>query len=178
MSVEAVDVFGFGSELLLGVYRHHSLEKYDNEDFAMTAKKHMENNKEENPKICTTAGLPRKRFYRARAHSNPLSDSHFPVPLSPYYVDYTLDYPQLFPSPNKGQLSKMFFLFPDPHFKEKNHRYAYVLGVGGIIYTITDVEELGVWMQACLKEHPLFEPLTEEELEADPVVRLLSSATE
>lgn len=24
-------------------------------------------------------GLPRKRFYRARAHSNPLSDSHFPV---------------------------------------------------------------------------------------------------
>jgi tRNA (guanine-N7-)-methyltransferase len=22
----------------------------------------------------------------------------------------------------KGQLEKMFFLFPDPHFKEKNHR--------------------------------------------------------
>ena len=22
----------------------------------------------------------------------------------------------------KGQLSKMFFCFPDPHFKEKNHR--------------------------------------------------------
>ncbi|KAF2289419.1 hypothetical protein GH714_036053 [Hevea brasiliensis] len=53
----------------------------------------------------------------------------------------------------KGQLSKMFFLFPDPHFKEKNHRrrvisphlldeYAYVLEIGGIIYTITDVEEL------------------------------------
>ncbi|KAL7162687.1 hypothetical protein ACSBR2_043052 [Camellia fascicularis] len=48
----------------------------------------------------------------------------------------------------------MFFLFPDPHFKEKNHRrcviiphflgeYAYVLGVGKIIYTITDVEEVG-----------------------------------
>lgn len=41
-----------------------------------------------------------------------------------------------------GQLEKMFFLFPDPHFKEKNHRrriitsallaeYAYVMAVGG-----------------------------------------------
>ena len=29
------------------------------------------------------SGLPRKRFYRARAHSNPLSDSQFPVPISP-----------------------------------------------------------------------------------------------
>lgn len=89
----------------------------------------------------------------------------------------------------KGQLSKMFFLFPDPHFKEKNHRrrvisthlldeYAYTLKVGGIIYTITDVEELGDWMKACLVSHPMYEALTEEELEADPVVKLLSSATE
>uniref|UniRef100_A0A2N9H3K8 tRNA (guanine-N(7)-)-methyltransferase n=1 Tax=Fagus sylvatica TaxID=28930 RepID=A0A2N9H3K8_FAGSY len=89
----------------------------------------------------------------------------------------------------KGQLSKMFFLFPDPHFKEKNHRrrvisthlldeYAYTLRVGGIIYTITDVEELGGWMKACLESHPMYEALTEEELEADPVVKLLSSATE
>jgi hypothetical protein len=42
----------------------------------------------------------------------------------------------------KGQLTKMFFLFPDPHFKEKNHRrriitqallaeYAYCLAPGG-----------------------------------------------
>ncbi|KAL6992642.1 tRNA (guanine(46)-N(7))-methyltransferase [Sarracenia purpurea var. burkii] len=65
----------------------------------------------------------------------------------------------------KGQLSKTFFLFPDPHFKEKNHRrgvispqllveYAYALGVGGIIYTITDVEELGEWMKACFEGHP------------------------
>ncbi|KAI8011994.1 tRNA (guanine-N(7)-)-methyltransferase [Camellia lanceoleosa] len=88
----------------------------------------------------------------------------------------------------KGQLSKMFFLFPDPHFKEKNHRrrvisphlldeYAYVLGVGGIIYTITDAEELGEWMKACLEGHSMFEALTDEELEADPVVKLLSSAT-
>lgn len=210
-----------------------------------------------------TTGLPRKRFYRARAHSNPLSDSHFPVPISPTQFDYTSHYPQflipnkkiefadigcgfggllislstLFPEtlmigmelrdkvteyvkerilalrvsnpgnyenvsvvrtnsmkyiPNyfeKSQLTKMFFLFPDPHFKEKNHRrrvisphlldeYAYVLKVGGIIYTITDVEELGVWMKSCLDGHPLFEPVSEAELQADPVVKLLSCATE
>lgn len=225
--------------------------------------------KEANPTFSKSTGLPRKRFYRARAHSNPLSDSHFPVPISPGQVDYSLHYPQHFPSsdqvdsgkkiqfadigcgfggllislstlfsetlmigmelrdkvteyvkerilalrvtnpgqyqnisvvrtnsmkyiPNyfeKGQLSKMFFLFPDPHFKEKNHRrrvispflldeYAYVLEVGGIIYTITDVEELGDWMKACLENHPMFEGLTDEELKADPVTKLLSSATE
>lgn len=89
----------------------------------------------------------------------------------------------------KGQLSKMFFLFPDPHFKEKNHRrrvislqlldeYAYALEVGGIIYTITDVEELGDWMRSCLEDHPLFRAVPEDELEADPVVELLACATE
>lgn len=215
-----------------------------------------------NPTLNKKTGLPRKRFYRARAHSNPLSDSHFPVPLCPAQVDYSLHFPQfdalskvqfadigcgfggllvslatLFPDtlmvgmelrdkvteyvkervnglrttnpgqyqnisvvrtnsmkyiPNyfeKAQLTKMFFLFPDPHFKEKNHRrrvisphlldeYAYVLQVGGIIYTITDVEELGEWMKSCLEGHPLFEALTDEEIEADPVVKLLTSATE
>ncbi|MQM12491.1 hypothetical protein Taro_045410 [Colocasia esculenta] len=217
--------------------------------------------------------LPRKRFYRARAHSNPLSDSHFPIPISPSDVDYSQHFPAFFPVdrdgtdgnlsirkihfadigcgfggllvnlstmfpdtlmigmelrdkvteyvkerilalraanpglyenisvvrtnsmkyiPNyfeKGQLSKMFFLFPDPHFKEKNHRrrvislhlldeYAYALQVGGLIYTITDVEELGDWMKSCLENHPLFEAVSESELKADPVVKLLTSATE
>lgn len=222
-----------------------------------------------NPTFSKSTGLPRKRFYRARAHSNPLSDSHFSFPIAPSEVDYSLHYPQLstsstdghdlrkiefadigcgfggllislstiFPGtlmigmelrdkvteyvkerilalrttnpgqyqnisvvrtnsmkyiPNyfeKGQLKKMFFLFPDPHFKEKNHRrrvistylldeYAYVLAVGGIVYTITDVEELGQWMKSCLEDHPLFEALTSEELEADPVVKLLCTATE
>lgn len=142
----------------------------------------------------------------------------------------------------KGQLTKMFFLFPDPHFKEKNHRrriitqallaeYAYCLAPGGeppaagppstgrhcgrvqppclartsclsaataswiaclpgrifqcvgpglllgwlmplpprlrhagLLYTITDVAELGEWMRSNLEQHPLFEPLSEEEL--------------
>ncbi|PKA66353.1 tRNA (guanine-N(7)-)-methyltransferase [Apostasia shenzhenica] len=218
--------------------------------------------------------LPRKRFYRARAHSNPLSDSHFPIPISPADVDLSQHYPGFFSSekndhrqakvllpkiqfadigcgfggllvklsplfpdtlmigmelrdkvteyvkerilalrasnpgqyenisvvrtnsmkylPNyfsKGQLSKMFFLFPDPHFKEKNHRrrvislqlldeYAYALEVGGIIYTITDVEELGEWMKLCLESHPLLVAVPDEEFGTDPVVKLLSCATE
>ncbi|CAN6198171.1 unnamed protein product [Urochloa humidicola] len=218
--------------------------------------------------------LPRKRFYRARAHSNPLSDSHFPVPVSPDEFDLSQHYPRYYPAdkgsgeeeptppprirfadvgcgfggllvglsplfpdtlmigmelrdkvteyvkerilalrasnpgqydnisvvrtnsmkyiPNyfrKAQLTKMFFLFPDPHFKEKNHRrrvismqlldeYAYVMEVGGIIYTITDVEELGEWMRSCLEKHPLFEAVPDEEIKADPVVKLLSTATE
>ncbi|XP_010493727.1 PREDICTED: tRNA (guanine-N(7)-)-methyltransferase-like [Camelina sativa] len=224
---------------------------------------------ETKPTFSKSTGLPRKRFYRARAHSNPLSDSHFPIPVSPAHEDFSLHFPKfveadnkiskkvefadigcgfggllislatLFPDtlmigmelrdkvteyvkerilalrrtssaegqyenisvvrtnsmkyiPNyfeKGQLSKMFFLFPDPHFKEKNHRrrvisthlldeYAYVLRAGGIIYTITDVEELGEWMKACLEKHPMFESLTQEELDSDPVVELLCSATE
>jgi tRNA (guanine-N7-)-methyltransferase len=56
--------------------------------------------------------------------------------------------------------------------------YAYGLGVGGITYTITDAEEVGDWMKACLESYPIFEALALEELKADPVVNLLSSATE
>ncbi|OWZ63156.1 tRNA (guanine-N(7)-)-methyltransferase [Cryptococcus neoformans] len=51
----------------------------------------------------------------------------------------------------KGQLEKIFFLFPDPHFKNRKHKariitpallaeYAYVLRPGGILYTVTDVK--------------------------------------
>ncbi|GFQ71752.1 hypothetical protein TNCT_730621 [Trichonephila clavata] len=76
---------------------------------------------------------------------------------------------------NKGQLSKMFFLFPDPHFKAKKHKwriispqllseYAYVLREGGIVYTITDVKELHEWMVKHLDEHPLFQKISDEEL--------------
>jgi tRNA (guanine-N7-)-methyltransferase len=57
----------------------------------------------------------------------------------------------------KGQLTKMFFLFPDPHFKACNHRrriiqthllteYAHLLAPGAWLYTVTDVPELGAWM--------------------------------
>lgn len=50
--------------------------------------------------------------------------------------------------------------------------------VGGIIYTIMDVEELGVWMKSCSEGHPLFESVAKEELQADPIVKLLGSITE
>lgn len=223
--------------------------------------------------------LPRKKFFRARAHCNPLSDSTFPVPLRPDAYDWESHYPEffakhreetnkngdvsttqepplvrfadvgcgfggllvrlspLFPNdlavgmeirdkvsqyvkercvalrkespgsfeniscirtnsmkylPNffkKAQLTKLFFLFPDPHFKTANHRrriiqrsllseYAYTLAVGGVMYTITDVEELGRWMAAKIGAHPMFERLTEEECAADPVVPLLFTGTE
>lgn len=68
----------------------------------------------------------------------------------------------------KAQISKMFFLFPDPHFKKKKHKariittqllaeYAYLLKEGGVLYTATDVEELHHWMKNHLDAHPCFE---------------------
>lgn len=80
----------------------------------------------------------------------------------------------------KGQIKKMFFLYPDPHFKKAKHKwriinntllaeYAYVLCEGGIVYTITDVKELHEWIVKHFIDHPLFERLNEEE-----VVRIFS----
>ncbi|KAJ3375623.1 tRNA (guanine-N(7)-)-methyltransferase [Allomyces arbusculus] len=89
----------------------------------------------------------------------------------------------------KGQLSKMFFLFPDPHFKKKKHKariisptllseYAYFLRPGGIVYTITDVRDLHEWMVQHLDEHPLFERIPQDEVDKDPVVPYVYSSTE
>ncbi|KAG9050640.1 tRNA (guanine-N(7)-)-methyltransferase (tRNA(m7G46)-methyltransferase) [Tulasnella sp. UAMH 9824] len=89
----------------------------------------------------------------------------------------------------KGQLSKIFFLFPDPHFKARKHKariisqtllaeYAYVLRPGGIVYTITDVEDLHLWMVQHLEAFPLFERIADEELEKDVVVEHVRTATE
>ncbi len=209
--------------------------------------------------------LPQKRYYRQRAHSNPIADHCFDYPVSPDKMDWRALYPKaydpaagrevrfadigcgyggllvqlspMFPDrlmlgmeirvkvsdyvrdriaalrqqnpgrydnvaclrsnamkylPNffhKGQLEKMFFLFPDPHFKKAKHKwriinetllaeYAYVLGVGGLVYTITDVHDLHLWMSEHLGRHPLFQRLSEEELKADPVVDKLYESTE
>ncbi|GMR38618.1 hypothetical protein PMAYCL1PPCAC_08813 [Pristionchus mayeri] len=89
----------------------------------------------------------------------------------------------------KAQLKKMFILFPDPHFKKQKHKwrivsagllaeYAYVIRPGGKLYTITDVEDLHVWMVRHLEAHPLFRRLTQTELDADPVVGMLYESTE
>ena len=89
----------------------------------------------------------------------------------------------------KGQLSKIFLCFPDPHFKTRKHKarivsttlnseYAYAVKPGGIIYTITDVEDLHKWMVSHFEAHPSFERLTQEEEEADKCVEIMSTETE
>ncbi|KAF8599550.1 putative methyltransferase [Ceratobasidium sp. AG-I] len=89
----------------------------------------------------------------------------------------------------KDQLSKIFFLFPDPHFKARKHKariisptllaeYAYVLRPGGIVYTVTDVEDLHQWMVSHLEAFPAFERIPDEEAMNDPVTPHILSATE
>lgn len=215
--------------------------------------------------------LPRKRYYRQRAHSNPFSDHRLDYPKSPETMDWSRYYPDYYDEqkqemikdveiadvgcgygglliglakqypdklllgmeirvqvtqyvedriialrekhdkeevnykniavirgnamkflPNffkKGQLSKMFFCFPDPHFKQRKHKariitntllseYAYALREGGIIYTITDVEDLHNWMVEHLDDHPLFERLDKQWEEQDTCVNIMFNATE
>ncbi|KAK8174911.1 guanine-N(7)--methyltransferase [Phyllosticta citribraziliensis] len=89
----------------------------------------------------------------------------------------------------KGQLSKIFLCFPDPHFKARKHKarivsytlnseYAYVLRPGGIVYTITDVEDLHLWMVDHFEKHPGFERIPEAELESDVCVEVMKTETE
>ncbi|XP_076054977.1 tRNA (guanine-N(7)-)-methyltransferase isoform X2 [Oratosquilla oratoria] len=89
----------------------------------------------------------------------------------------------------KGQLNKIFFLFPDPHFKKSKHKwriinrtllaeYAYALRVGGLVYTVTDVAELHEWMASHFTQHPLFERVSQDELVNDPVVDKLFESSE
>mmetsp|Transcript_12141 Transcript_12141/g.18335 ORF Transcript_12141/g.18335 Transcript_12141/m.18335 type:complete len:143 (+) Transcript_12141:246-674(+) len=91
---------------------------------------------------------------------------------------------------NKGQIEKIFFCFPDPHFKAKNHRrrivseamlseYAYLLAEDARLYTITDVEELHLWHVEKCTAHPCFERLDDDEvLENDPAVKAMINETE
>ena len=212
--------------------------------------------------------LPRKKYFRQRAHANPFSDHDLKYPTVPSDFDWSEHYPKItnqkvefvdigcgygglltslspiFPNklilgmeirvqveeyvkrrivalreqnqslnplepnsyqnisvmrmnamkylPNffeKGQLEKMFFLFPDPHFKKRKHKarivtstllaeYAYALRVGGIIYTITDVKDLHEWMVKHLDEHPLFKRMSDAELKDDPCIPCVYQETE
>lgn len=85
------------------------------------------------------------------------------------------------------QLSKMFFLFPDPHFKARKHKariitstllaeYAYVMKSGGLLYTITDVPDLHDWMVSHLDGFPSFERIEADE--NDEVVKQVRVSTE
>jgi len=86
-------------------------------------------------------------------------------------------------------VEKMFFCFPDPHFKAKKHRrriintgllseYAYLLKEKGRIYCITDVEDLHNWHVEKLTSHSLFRRLSEEEIKDDVCVELIYKETE
>ncbi|KAL3058426.1 tRNA (guanine-N(7)-)-methyltransferase [Gymnodraco acuticeps] len=216
-----------------------------------------------------SSSMPQKRYYRQRAHSNPMAYHTFDYPVCPeemnwseLYSGYFADHPSekkppqvefadigcgyggllvelspLFPDklmlgmeirvkvsdyvqdrikslrtselggyqniacirgnamkylPNffsKAQLSKMFFLFPDPHFKKTKHKwriisptllaeYAYTLRVGGLVYTMTDVEEVHLWMVKHFSEHPLFKRVLDEELVGDVIISRLGTCTE
>ena len=228
--------------------------------------------------------LPQKKFYRQRAHSNPLSDHSVEYPVRPEEMDWAAHYPlvsnashspvddplstptkrrkheqpcvefvdigcgyggllvslsPLFPEklmlgmeirvkvldyvldriralreqhpgqynnisclrtnamkylPNffhKGQLTKMFFLYPDPHFKKAKHKwriinkqllaeYAYLLAVDGLVYTCTDVLDLHQWMCSCFEQFPLFERIKDDDplLKNDPCIEHVVGSTE
>ena len=213
------------------------------------------------------AQLPQKRYYRQRAHSNPMSDHNFEYPTKPSKMDWSVLYPsdklnfendkvrfldigcgygglllnlaEHYPDKmslgleirvkvsnyvkdrikalqiqekesgkfdkiaclrtnamkllphffEKEQLEKIFFLFPDPHFKKAKHKwriistellseYAYFLPVGGMIYTITDVKKLHKWMTEKLDGHPLFERIPDEELKDEPAYKAMFTSTE
>lgn len=91
---------------------------------------------------------------------------------------------------HKASLEKLFFCFPDPHFKRKNHprrivserlltEYAFLLKPEvGRLYCITDVKDLHDWHVEKCDSHPLFERLTAEEMEQDPCVTLMKTETE
>ena len=91
---------------------------------------------------------------------------------------------------HKHSISKLFFCFPDPHFKKKNHprriiteklltEYAYLLEpMKGKLYCITDVEDLHHWHLKKCDSHPLFRKLTDDELKDDPCVNAMIMETE
>jgi tRNA (guanine-N7-)-methyltransferase len=89
----------------------------------------------------------------------------------------------------KAQLSSIFLCFPDPHFKTRKHKqrivstslaseYAFVMRPGGKIYTITDVEDLHLWMVEHLAAHPSFDRVSDEEVEGDVCVAVMRTETE
>lgn len=90
----------------------------------------------------------------------------------------------------KASLNKLFFCFPDPHFKRKNHgrrivserllsEYAYVLKPKARLYCITDVKELHEWHVAKCDAHPLFRRLPDGQVEKeDPCVKAMKTETE
>jgi len=90
----------------------------------------------------------------------------------------------------KASIEKLFFCFPDPHFKRKNHgrriiserlltEYAYVLRPKGRLYCITDVKELHEWHVSACDAHPMFHRLSNDAVvKDDPCVKAMMNETE
>lgn len=89
----------------------------------------------------------------------------------------------------QAQLAKIFLCFPDPHFKARKHKqrivsqglcaeYAFVLRPGGRVYTITDVEDLHLWMVERFQDHESFERVPEAEVEGDECACVMRNETE
>lgn len=88
----------------------------------------------------------------------------------------------------KASMTNLFFCFPDPHFKRKNHgrrivterllsEYAYLLRPGiGRLYCITDVEDLHQWHVRHCNAHALFQRL--DNVDDDPCVQAMNTTTE
>lgn len=208
--------------------------------------------------------LPQKRYYRQRAHSNPIADHCFDYPISPKSMNWSdhftmikegqdkevrfvdigcgyggllVELSQMFPDTcsvgleirvkvsdyvqdrikalrsqhphkfnniacirtnamkylpnffNKGQLKKIFFLYPDPHFKKQKHKwrivssqllaeYAYLMEEGGRVYIVTDVKDLFDWMVGHFEIHPLFSKLEDSEIKSDIIATKITECTE
>ncbi|TBT99245.1 tRNA (guanine-N(7)-)-methyltransferase [Hamiltosporidium tvaerminnensis] len=106
--------------------------------------------------------------------------------LHAIYTNAMLFLPNYF---GKEQVSKIFILFPDPHFKKKKRKariictqmldqYAYILENKGRLYLSTDVSELFESMVQCVQNHTLFRRLENEEFENDNLRTLIIKETD
>lgn len=88
-----------------------------------------------------------------------------------------------------GQLSRLFILFPDPHFKKRKQKarivspqmmemYEYLLRSGGRLYISTDVKHLFDDMVEVISSSGMFRSLTEEEQEEDELFAMTSRDTD
>lgn len=88
-----------------------------------------------------------------------------------------------------GQLKKIFFLFPDPHFKRKKHKariitaqllteYSYLLQPAGELYIATDVKDLFEYMTKTIDGHPSFSRVPEDAISAELRSKILFSTEE
>jgi tRNA (guanine-N7-)-methyltransferase len=89
----------------------------------------------------------------------------------------------------EDQLSKIFILFPDPHFKKRKQKgrvvcrqmldvYVYILRSGGRLYISTDVKELYDGMVETVGTCEYFHELTEEEKENDELYEMTFRSTD